>query len=89
MAKVSILRSAVIQFEAVPDRPDRNLEIITRLARQAVADGAQLVVFPEMCLLGYWHLRRQTADRLHALAEPSTGPAITQIRSLAMGSVPA
>ena len=84
MAKVSILRSAVVQFEAVPDRPDRNLEIITRLARQAVADGAQLVVFPEMCLLGYWHLRRHTADRLHALAEPTTGPAITQIRSLAM-----
>ncbi|WP_020392190.1 nitrilase family protein [Kribbella catacumbae] len=84
MADVSILRSAVVQFEAVPDRPDRNLETITRLARQAVADGAQLVVFPEMCLLGYWHLRRQTADRLHSLAEPATGPSISQIRSLAI-----
>lgn len=67
MREVSILRSAVVQFEAVPDQPDRNLETIARLARQAVADGAQLVVFPEMCLLGYWHLRRHAADRLQLL----------------------
>lgn len=80
---MTTLRSAVVQFEAVPDRPDLNLTTVTRLARQAVADGAQLVAFPEMCLLGYWHLRRQTAERLHQLAQPVDGPAVTQVRDLA------
>ncbi|MEV6411220.1 nitrilase family protein [Kribbella sp. NPDC051718] len=81
---MSTFRSAVVQFEAVPDRPDRNLETITRLARQAVADGARLVVFPEMCLLGYWHLRRHTAERLYELAEPVSGPSVSRIQQLAV-----
>ncbi|MEV8378663.1 nitrilase family protein [Kribbella sp. NPDC056861] len=81
---MTTLRSAVVQFEAVPDRPDRNLATITRLARQAVAEGAQLVVFPELCLLGYWHLRNHTAARLHELAEPRTGPSVSRVRELAI-----
>ena len=83
METVSTLRSAVVQFEAVPDQPATNLATVERLARQAVADGAQLVVFPEMCLLGYWHLRNHTADRLHELAESADGPSIARISSLA------
>ncbi|GAA3579910.1 nitrilase family protein [Kribbella ginsengisoli] len=81
---MTTFRSAVVQFEAVPDRPDRNLETIARLARQAVSEGARLVVFPEMCLLGYWHLRRHTADRLHELAEPVSGPSVSRIQELAV-----
>ncbi|GAA1594284.1 nitrilase family protein [Kribbella sancticallisti] len=80
---MTTLRSAVVQFEAVPDRPDLNLATVTRLARQAVSGGAQLVAFPEMCLLGYWHLRRHTADRLRELAEPATGPSVTKVGELA------
>jgi predicted amidohydrolase len=63
------LRVAVVQFEPVPDQPARNLSVVHRLTLDAVGNGARLVVFPELCLLGYWHLRRHTADRLHALAE--------------------
>lgn len=79
-----MLRSAVVQFEPVPDRPDRNLATVERLAREAVGDGAQLVVFPEMCLLGYWHLRQHDTDRLHQLAEPSDGPSVSRISALAI-----
>lgn len=71
MAPVSTLRSAVVQFEAVPDRPDRNLETVARLARQAVADGAQLVVFAEMCLLGYWQHRKLHAFEHEAISSGS------------------
>ncbi|GAA1531826.1 nitrilase family protein [Kribbella lupini] len=78
-----MLRCAVVQFEAVPDDPDANLSTVRRLAEQAVRDGARLVVFPEMCLLGYWHLRRQSPERLHALAEPRTGPSVTTVSALA------
>jgi predicted amidohydrolase len=78
-----MLRSAVVQFEAVPDQPWTNLATIERLARRAVAADAQLIVFPELCVLGYWHLRRHTATRLHELAEPVDGPSISRIRALA------
>ncbi|ADB30126.1 Nitrilase/cyanide hydratase and apolipoprotein N- acyltransferase [Kribbella flavida DSM 17836] len=78
-----MLRTAVVQFEPVPDDPETNLSTVRRLAQQAVDQGAQLVVFPEMCLLGYWHLRRHPAARLHELAEPRTGPGISAVRALA------
>ncbi|WP_198676228.1 nitrilase family protein [Kribbella monticola] len=78
-----MLRAAVVQFEAVPDHPEANLSTVRRLAGQAVADGAQLVVFPEMCLLGYWHLRRHPEARLRELAETRSGPSITAVRALA------
>ncbi len=79
---MSTLRAAVVQFEAVPDDPVANLATIRRLARTAAADGVQLVVFPELCLLGYWHLRRHTAERLHELAEPADGPLVSAVREL-------
>jgi predicted amidohydrolase len=78
-----MLRTAVVQFEAVPDQPAANLSTVRRLAEQAVASGARLVVFPEMCLLGYWHLRRHSAYRLRELAEPQTGPLVTAVSALA------
>ncbi|MEU4193504.1 nitrilase family protein [Kribbella sp. NPDC026611] len=80
---MTLFRAAVVQFEPTPDRPDLNLATVERLARDAVADGARLVVLPEMCLLGYWHLRRQTAERLHQLAEPADGPSISRVSALA------
>ncbi|MER7244526.1 nitrilase family protein [Kribbella sp. NPDC000426] len=76
-------RAAVVQFEPTPDQPATNLATIGRLARTAVADGARLVVFPELCLLGYWHLRRHTPERLHELAEPTDGPLVTRVLALA------
>ncbi|MGR0162122.1 nitrilase family protein [Paenarthrobacter nitroguajacolicus] len=77
------LRASTVQFEAVPDRPDLNLKTIRRLATQAAEEGTQLVVFPEMCLLGYWHLRRQTTQRLKELAQPEDGAGVRTVSSLA------
>ncbi|MFF0271488.1 nitrilase family protein [Kribbella sp. NPDC004536] len=76
-------RAAVVQFEPVPDDTSANLAAVERLARDAARGGARLVVFPEMCLLGYWHLRRQTATRLHELAEPADGPLVSRVVALA------
>lgn len=77
------LRASTVQFEAVPDRPDLNLKTIRRLATLAAEDGSQLVAFPEMCLIGYWHLRRQTTQRLQELAEPDDGASIRVVSGLA------
>ncbi|MFJ6535048.1 nitrilase family protein [Paenarthrobacter sp. NPDC091711] len=81
--RATTLRTATAQFEAVPDRPDLNLQTIRRLAGKAAEEGAQLVVFPEMCLIGYWHLRRQTTRRLEELAEPADGPSMRVVSGLA------
>lgn len=83
MSSTASLRAAVVQFQPVPDDVDSNLATVRRLAERAAADGARLVAFPEMCLLGYWHLTKQTAARLHELAQPADGPAIAAVASLA------
>ncbi len=76
------IRAAVVQIEATPDRPDVNFEKIRERASAAAADGAQLIIFPEMCLLGYWHLRRQSVERLKELAMPVDGEYIEATRAL-------
>jgi predicted amidohydrolase len=77
------IRASVVQFEPVPQDADANLRTVRRLAERAVADGAQLVIFPEMCLIGYWYLRRRSAEELRALSEPADGPHIREAAALA------
>ncbi|MEU4234768.1 nitrilase-related carbon-nitrogen hydrolase [Nonomuraea sp. NPDC026600] len=79
-----VLRCATVQFEPRPDDKDYNRARIEHHVREAAAAGVRVVAFPEMCLLGYWHLRRQSAERLRTLAEPVTGPSISFIRRLAV-----
>ena len=80
------LRVSVVQFEAVPSDKVGNLQTVRTLATAAVADGSRLVVFPEMCLLGYWHLTKKTAEELFALAEPADGALVTELATLARES---
>ncbi|MGW5157040.1 nitrilase family protein [Nonomuraea wenchangensis] len=73
-----------MQFEPRPDDKAYNLARIEQHLRAAAEQGAQVVAFPEMCLLGYWHLRRHPAERLRALAEPVDGPSVAAVRELAL-----
>ncbi len=83
-AKGDGLRCASVQFEHRPDDKAYNLGRVEHYVREAVGGGAHLVAFPEMCLLGYWHLRRHSAERLRELAEPLTGPSVGRVRDLAV-----
>jgi len=78
------LRAAAVQFEAVRDDPRANLATVVRMATAAAKEGAQLVAFPEMCLIGYWHLRKHTPQRLMELAEPEDGPHIRAVGQVAL-----
>lgn len=78
------LRVSVAQMEAVPSDTAANLAIVRRLAGVAAAEGSRLVVFPEMCLLGYWHLTKATDAQLRALAEPADGPLVRSLVDLAV-----
>ncbi|MEM7384521.1 MAG: hypothetical protein AAF514_06200 [Verrucomicrobiota bacterium] len=40
------------------------MEKIRRCAHRAKDAGAELVIFPEICLTGYWHVRNLTRDQI-------------------------
>ena len=63
------LRVATVQFQHVASDKSANLEAVCRLTAEAAGKGAELVVFPEMCITGYWHLRNLPQADLEVLAE--------------------
>ena len=78
------LRVASVQFEHVPNDKTANLATIERFTRQAAEAGAQVVLFPECCISGYWHLRHLDRPALEALAEPVfDGPSSQRLVALA------
>ncbi len=64
------IRVASAQFEHTPSDKSANLARVEFFSGEAAARGAELVVFPECCLTGYWHLRHLGLDDLRRLAEP-------------------
>jgi predicted amidohydrolase len=64
------IRVATVQFQHAPGDKAYNLERVRHFAREAAARGAEIVAFPEMCLTGYWHVRKLSGDDFRALAEP-------------------
>jgi predicted amidohydrolase len=72
------LRAAAVQFQHQPGDKLANLEVVREYTTKASAQGADLVVFPEMCITGYWHLRDLPRENLEALAEPIPDGGTTQ-----------
>jgi predicted amidohydrolase len=64
------IRAAAVQFTHRPGDKPANLETVERFARQAAERGVDLLVFPEMCITGYWHVRKLSREEVEALAEP-------------------
>jgi predicted amidohydrolase len=73
-------RGAVIQLEPVFGQVAANLALIERAVRATAADGAELMVLPELCTTGYVFADRAEAQ---ALAEPVTGRAVATLAGLA------
>jgi predicted amidohydrolase len=68
-------RISVAQFKPA-DNVATNLETIARLAREAKADGAELIVFPELAVTGLTDPAR--------LAQPIPGPATDRLYKVAV-----
>jgi predicted amidohydrolase len=64
------IRVATVQFQHAPGDKAYNLERIHHFVREAARSGVEIIVFPEMCITGYWHLRKLARDAVEALAEP-------------------
>ena len=65
------VKVAAIQFEPVPGDKAVNLAKVTEMAERAAAEGAEVAIFPECCLTGYWFLRHLSEAQLRELAEPA------------------
>lgn len=67
------LKVASVQMEHVPDNKRANLDKMKTFVRAAVESETTLIVFPEMCVQGYWHLRHVSREELESMAEPLPG----------------
>lgn len=78
------LRVATVQFQHVPSDKGANLTTIARFVEQAARANVELILFPECCISGYWHLRKLSREQLRELAEPiGDGPSSQALLELA------
>ncbi|MFL5563176.1 MAG: nitrilase family protein [Gemmatimonadaceae bacterium] len=77
------IRVAAVQFQHSPGDKARNLAIVRRFVADAARQQVEIIAFPEMCITGYWHVRKLSADAVAALAEPvPSGPASEELLRL-------
>ncbi len=72
------IRVATVQFQHAPGDKAYNLGRVEHFVREAAARGAEIVAFPEMCLTGYWHVRKLAREPFEALAESVPDGACSQ-----------
>ncbi|MEU4805677.1 nitrilase family protein [Actinosynnema sp. NPDC023587] len=78
------VKAASVQFCHRAGDKEYNLATIARYVREAASRGVQLIVFPEMCITGYWHVVGMDRAGIAALAEPvPDGPSVTALLALA------
>lgn len=80
------IRAAAVQFQHAPGGKGANLSRINSFVEEASDRGAQLIAFPEMCVSGYWHVRKLDRAAIAGLAEPvPDGPSTEFLLELAEG----
>ena len=72
------LRAASVQFQHLPGDKKTNLATIRSFVARASAENVDLLVFPEMCITGYWHVRNLSREEIEDLAEPVPDGASTE-----------
>ncbi|MFL5464789.1 MAG: nitrilase family protein [Gemmatimonadaceae bacterium] len=63
------IRVASVQFQHQPGDKNYNLGRVRHFVGEAAESAVELIAFPEMCLTGYWHVRKLERDAFEALAE--------------------
>jgi len=77
------MKVATVQFQHVASDVKANLEVVKGYVEQAAAKNVELILFPECCLSGYWHLRNLSRGQLEELAESvPAGEACKEIKEL-------
>src|ERR1044072_9728832 len=77
------IRVATVQFQHPPGDKPYNLGRVRHFVTEAAQRSVELIAFPEMCLTGYWHVRKLSRQTFEALAEPvPEGPSTRELLRL-------
>jgi predicted amidohydrolase len=77
------IRAAAVQFQHRAGDKAANLTIIRAFIEQAARRRVDLIAFPEMCVTGYWHVRKLSRFEVESLAEPiPDGPSSQKLLEL-------
>ncbi|NRA36804.1 MAG: acyltransferase [Planctomycetes bacterium] len=77
------IKVASVQFNHHAGDIAYNLEQITHFTQEAATENVELILFPEMCITGYWHVRNLSRDEIVGLAEEvPAGPSCQRLISL-------
>ncbi|MDA0350428.1 MAG: nitrilase family protein [Verrucomicrobia bacterium] len=78
-----MIKAASVQFNHLPGNKQANLKTIARFCEEAAIQEVEIIVFPEMCITGYWHVRNLKKGEIVALAENvETGPSVQILKAL-------
>src|SRR5437764_53352 len=64
------IRVATVQFQHAAGDKAYNFGRIRHFATEAARARVGMIALPEMCLTGYWHVRKLARAAFEALAEP-------------------
>lgn len=77
------IKAATVQFNHAPGDKIFNLERIRSFVHEASTANVDLLTFPEMCITGYWHVRKLSRPEIESLAEPvPSGPSTQALIAL-------
>jgi predicted amidohydrolase len=77
------VRVATVQFQHEPGDKSYNFGRVRHFVTEAAQSGVEIIAFPEMCLTGYWHVRKLTREGVEALAERvPDGPSTQELLQL-------
>jgi predicted amidohydrolase len=78
------IRVATVQFQHQPGDKGYNLARVAHFAAEASRASVEIIAFPEMCITGYWHVRKLSREAFEALAERvPDGPSSAEVMRLA------
>ncbi|EEG87139.1 hypothetical protein PROPEN_00808 [Proteus penneri ATCC 35198] len=63
------LRVATVQFQHKANDKIYNLAKIHQFIDKAATEKVNVLVFPEMCITGYWHVPKLSDQSVYALSE--------------------
>jgi predicted amidohydrolase len=63
------VRVASVQFNHHANDKSYNLSAIEHYAEKASEQDVKIIIFPEMCITGYWHVSKMSQSEITALAE--------------------
>ncbi len=63
------VRVASVQFNHRANDKAYNLSVIEHYVEKAAMQNVKIIVFPEMCVTGYWHVSRLSRASIQSLSE--------------------